>query len=107
VSPRVPLYHQITVQPVSEAARTLASEEGLRRFQMILAALDVWTDRLTPVQKRIIREGGGVAAKVTAEKLAGLGLAAPRDGALALTEWGEFVRRVNVKQAPQGLRDGG
>ena len=83
---------------MTEAARTLASEEGLARFQQILAAIDLWQDVLTPVQRRVLAAGGGKCVKVTRHRLVGLGLAVEDHGSwVELTDLGRFVVRVNSK----------
>jgi hypothetical protein len=90
---------------MTEAARTLASEDGLRRFQMILAALDLWRDRLTPTQKLRLRAGGGPCAQVTADHLEILGLAksiGPRS--IELTDWGRYVVEVNTRATSSNTR---
>jgi hypothetical protein len=91
----------LLVQPMTEAARTLATEEGLNRFQMILSAIDVWRDHLTPTQRLRLRAGGGACAKVTADRLEILGLAtSPAPRTIELTDWGRYVVGVNNRATP-------
>lgn len=88
---------------MTEAARSLATEEGLQRFLRILAAIDLWRDRLTPTQRRLLNAGGGPCAKVTADRLAALGLVGSRvDGAVQLTGLGEFVVAANRNPTSSG-----
>jgi hypothetical protein len=78
---------------MTEAARTLASREGLERFTAILNAQYSWS-AMTKVQRAAVT--GRLHGRVTPQTMAALerrGLV--RDG--VLSAWGDWVRLVNTE----------
>lgn len=77
---------------MTEAARSLASEEGFARFMAILEAQDMWR-HLTKMQRVAVmsRMHGDVSPRTVAA-LERKGIV--RDG--LLTAWGDFVRLMSI-----------
>ena len=70
---------------MTEAARSLATEQGLRDFQAILLAHDTWR-AMTKAQRRLLLSGEGLA-RVRARLVEAQLIEA--DG--TITGWGRFV----------------
>lgn len=80
---------------MSEAARSLVTEEGFARFVAILNAQSVWS-QLTKVQRDVVASRLHREARTrTLRALEERGLVC--DG--QLTSWGDFVRVTNHKDA--------